>query len=292
MAVFAVLFGTRHIDATEHQEGLMLAIAAESVVKIAAFLIVGAFITYSMFGGIGPLIERAAEQAGDHRPVRARLSRRQLADGDVPQSSVCILLLTRQFHVTIVENNSEREVGRATWLFPLYLIAINIFVIPIAIAGLLTFKPGEVDADMFLLALPRSQGAEIFTIIAFLGGLSAATAMVIVESVALSIMVCNDLVDADHPAPPAARHRRPARHGRDAAEYPARGDLRHPAAGLSVLPRRRRHLRAGADRPVVLRRHRAIRAGVLRRPDLARARRRAARSRAFSRASPCGPTRC
>ncbi len=193
MAVFAVLFGTRHIDATEHQEGLMLAIAAESVVKIAAFLIVGTFITYSMFGGIGPLMERAAA-----KPQIIGLFARGFHGWNwltvTFLSSVCILLLTRQFHVTIVENNSEREVGRASWLFPLYLIAINIFVIPIAIAGLLTFSPGEVDRDMFLLALPRSHGAEAFSIIAFLGGLSAATAMVIMESVALSIMVCNDLV--------------------------------------------------------------------------------------------------
>ena len=193
MAVFAILFGTRHIDATEHQEGLMLAIATESVVKIAAFLIVGAFIVYSMFGGIGPLIERAAQ-----KPEIIGLFARGFHGGTwltvTFLSSVCILLLTRQFHVTIVENNADREVGRATWLFPLYLIGINIFVVPIAIAGLLTFEKSTVDPDMFLLALPLSQGASIFTIIAFLGGLSAATAMVIVESVALSIMVCNDLV--------------------------------------------------------------------------------------------------
>ncbi len=193
MAVFAVLFGTRHVDTTEHQEGLMLAIATESVVKIAAFMIVGGFIVYSLFGGIGPLIERAAE-----KPEIIGLFARGFHGGHWVTvtflSSVCILLLTRQFHVTIVENNSDSEVGRATWLFPLYLIAINIFVIPVAISGLLTFQPGEVDADMFLLALPLTQGAETFTIIAFLGGLSAATAMVIMESVALSIMVCNDLV--------------------------------------------------------------------------------------------------
>ena len=102
--------------------------------------------------------------------------------------------MTRQFHVTVVENNSEREVGRASWLFPLYLIAINIFVVPIAWRGLLTFDKGGSDADMYLLALPMAQDAKLFTILAFLGGLSAATAMVIVESVALSIMVCNDLV--------------------------------------------------------------------------------------------------
>ncbi|WP_088347514.1 MULTISPECIES: PAS domain-containing hybrid sensor histidine kinase/response regulator [Rhodomicrobium] len=193
MAVFAALFGTRHIDATEHQEGLMLAIAAESVVKIATFLIVGSFITYSMFGGVGPLIERAAEY-----PEIIGLFARGFHGGNwitvTFLSSICILLLTRQFHVTIVENNSEREVGRASWLFPLYLIAINIFVIPIAIAGMLTFPPNPAESDMFLLKLPLSQGAGTFTILAFLGGLSAATAMVIMESIALSIMVCNDLV--------------------------------------------------------------------------------------------------
>ena len=193
MAVFAVLFGTRHTDATEHQDGLMLAVATESVVKIAAFLIVGYFITYSLFGGVGPLIDRAAG-----KPEIISLFARGFHGGHwitvTFLSSVCIILLTRQFHVTIVENHSEREVGRASWLFPLYLIAINIFVIPIAIAGMLTFENGNTDADMFLLALPLKRGAEGFTLIAFLGGLSAATAMVIVESVALSIMICNDLV--------------------------------------------------------------------------------------------------
>ncbi len=193
MAIFAILFGTRHIEATEHQEGLMLAIAMESVVKITAFLVVGGFITYSMFGGLGPLIDKATEQ-----PQIIGLFARGFHGGTwltvTFLSSVCILLLTRQFHVTIVENNSPRELGRATWLFPLYLIAINIFVVPIAIAGLLSFQDGSIDSDMYLLALPMSQGTKFFTILAFVGGLSAATAMVIVESVALSIMVCNDLV--------------------------------------------------------------------------------------------------
>ncbi len=108
MAAFAVLFGTRHVDATEHQNGLMLAIATESVVKIAAFLIVGAFITYWLFGGIGPLIDKAMEH-----PEIIGLFARGFHGGNwltvTFLSSVCILLLTRQFHVTIVENNSERE---------------------------------------------------------------------------------------------------------------------------------------------------------------------------------------
>ena len=196
MAAFAILFGTRHVDATEHQNGLMLAIAMESLVKIAAFLIVGGFITYTLFGGVGSLIAKAAEY-----PDIIGLFAKGFEGSNwitvTFLSAVCIILLTRQFHVTIVENKSEREIGRATWLFPLYLIAINIFVIPIAIAGLLTFRDGHIDPDMFTISLSLSsaaQGASLVTIIAFLGGLSAATAMVIVESIALSIMICNDLI--------------------------------------------------------------------------------------------------
>ena len=193
MAAFAILFGTRHIDATEHQEGLMLAIATESVVKILAFLLVGAYITFEMFGGIGPLMERASQS---HEI-------KQLFSGSFNGgawitvtflSMVCIILLPRQFHVTVVENNSEREIRRAAWLFPLYLIAINLFVVPIAVAGLLTFPGEDVSADMFVLALPLSAGNQFVTLAAFIGGLSAATAMVIVATVALSIMVSNDLV--------------------------------------------------------------------------------------------------
>ena len=107
---------------------------------------------------------------------------------------MAIILLPRQFHVAVVENNNEGEIKRAAWLFPLYLVLINLFVVPIALAGLLTFPAGTVDSDMFVLALPLQTGSNILTIAAFVGGLSAATAMVIVESVALSIMVSNDLI--------------------------------------------------------------------------------------------------
>ena len=103
-------------------------------------------------------------------------------------------MLPRQFHVAVVENNNENEIKRAVWLYPVYLVLINLFVVPIALAGLLTFPTGSVDSDMFVLALPLQSGSNLFTIVAFVGGLSAATAMVIVKSVALSIMVSNDLI--------------------------------------------------------------------------------------------------
>src|SRR6201997_4451684 len=193
MATFAVLFGTRQIDATEHQDGLMLAIATESVVKLVAFLAVGIFVTFVMFGGPAALLAQALD-----RPNTAAVLTRapQLASfcAMTMLSLFAIVLLPRQFHVTVVENHSESEIRRASWLFPLYLILINLFVLPIAMAGLLTFSAGRVDSDMFVVALPLSAQSELITLVAFIGGLSAATAMVIVETVALAIMVSNDIV--------------------------------------------------------------------------------------------------
>ena len=193
LALFAVLFGTRHIDATEHQHGLMLAVAAESLVKLAAFLTVGIFVLYSVFGGINGFAERAKSSV-EFQALFGRAFNGGTWLTVMFLSFVCIILLPRQFHVTVVENHSEREIKRAAWMFPLYLVLINLFVVPIAAAGLLTLPRGLVDADMFVIALPMSQGADIVTTLAYVGGLSAATAMVIVESVALSIMICNGLV--------------------------------------------------------------------------------------------------
>lgn len=193
MAIFAVLFGTRHTDATEHQQGMMLAIATESVVKLFAFLIVGTYITFVIFNGPIDLWTKAASR-GDILPIFGR-------SFDIGNwltmtilSFVCILLLPRQFHVSVVENNNEAEIRRATWLFPLYLLLINLFVVPIALAGLYVFPREAIDSDMFVLALPLNAQSGFFAMIAFVGGLSAATAMVIVESVAVAIMVSNDIV--------------------------------------------------------------------------------------------------
>jgi len=193
MAGFAVLFGTRHIDATEHQDGLILAVAAESIVKLFAFLAVGVFVTFVMFGGPTELFARAMERPD----IAAVLSSEPQAGTLLAQtllSFAAIILLPRQFHVAVVENNNEAEVRRAAWLFPLYLVLINLFVVPIAVAGMLSFPRGAVDSDMYVLALPLAGGSDLFAFVAFIGGLSAGTAMVIVECVALGIMVSNDIV--------------------------------------------------------------------------------------------------
>src|SRR6266480_5315419 len=192
MAAFAVLFGTRQIDATEHQDGLILAIATESIVKLVAFIAVGLFVTFVLFGGPTALFERALGRPDTaallvYEPNPATLFTMTML------SLSAIVLLPRQFHVTVVENQGEAEIRRAAWLFPLYLVLINLFVVPVAIGGLLTFPHGNVDTDMFVLALPLGAGADSLALAAFVGGLSAATAMVIVECVALAIMVSNDI---------------------------------------------------------------------------------------------------
>jgi Na+/proline symporter/signal transduction histidine kinase/CheY-like chemotaxis protein len=193
LAAFAVLFGTRHNDATEHQHGLMLAVAVESVVKLVAFLAVGVFVTFVMFPGPAALFSAALKHPGAAAVLTSGTSAGKMAA--MTLLSVCsIILLPRQFYVAVVENKDESEIRRAAWLFPAYLVLINLFVMPVAIAGLLTFPPGMVDSDMYVLALPISAGSELLALVAFVGGLSAAAAMVIVETVALAIMVSNDIV--------------------------------------------------------------------------------------------------
>ncbi|MBL1406708.1 MAG: PAS-domain containing protein [Rhizobiales bacterium] len=192
LAAFTILFGTRHSDATEHQFGLMLAVALESFIKLAAFLSVGLFVTFFMFDGVGDLINQASTNANILAIVERDIDFVNVAVLTL-LSFVVFLLLPRQFHVAIVENQTEEELTRARWLFPLYLVLINLFVIPIAAAGLITFGT-NVSADNFVLALPQTVDNNIISIFAFIGGLSAGTAMVIVACVSLAIMISNHLI--------------------------------------------------------------------------------------------------
>ncbi len=196
LAVFTILFGTRHLDATERHEGLVAAIAFESIVKLVAFIAVGIFVTFGMFDGFDDLFSRAAAVP----ELNALLVQGGAAGNYTTWASLTILsmlaiiLLPRQFQVAVVENVNERHLNKAIWLFPLYLLAINIFVLPIALGGMMHFPAGTVDADTFVLTLPLSEDKTWLALLAFVGGLSASTGMVIVETIALSTMVCNDLV--------------------------------------------------------------------------------------------------
>lgn len=192
LAAFTIVFGTRHLDATERHEGMVAAIAFESLVKLVAFLGVGFYVTFVLFDGFGDLFGQAAARAD-----MAHLFTRTDSAGSwlwlVVLSMLAVLLLPRQWQVGVVENVDERHIKKAMWLFPVYLLLINVFVLPIAIAGLLTFGDAA-NADAFVLALPLADQQQALALLVFIGGLSAATGMVIVETIALSTMVSNSIV--------------------------------------------------------------------------------------------------
>jgi Na+/proline symporter/signal transduction histidine kinase len=192
LAGFAMAFGTRRVEATEHQDGLVFAVAAESVVKLVAFVGVGAFVVWGVFDGLGDLFARAAADGAAQRVFSTPPDPAYWTVNTL-RAAACVMMLPRQFHVAVVENRDERDIGVAAWLFPLYLVAINLFVVPLVLAGQMVFVDGSIDRDMTVLALPLWANARLVALVAMVGGLSAATAMVIVESVALSIMVSNDL---------------------------------------------------------------------------------------------------
>ncbi len=196
LAAFTILFGTRHLDATERHEGMVAAVALESVVKLVAFGTVGLFVTYGLYDGFGDIFARALTDEKLARLTAVAAGNRSYATwfSLTFLAGLAILFLPRQFQVTVVENVSEAHLKRAIWLFPLYLFLINLFVLPIALGGLLRFAGQGMDADTFVLTLPMSAQQEWLALLVFVGGLSAATGMVIVETIALSTMVCNDLV--------------------------------------------------------------------------------------------------
>jgi len=197
LASFTMVFGTRHLDSTERHEGLVAAIAFESVVKLVAFLAVGMFVTWGLFAGPADLFARAQAVPALHDLMRLQPGGGRFAYESWAALTLLAMLsvvfLPRQFQVMVVENVDERHLKRAVWAFPLYLLLINLFVLPIALAGLLL--GGTVrEADGFVLSLPLAHGQPLLALAAFVGGLSAATGMVIVETIAVSTMVCNDLV--------------------------------------------------------------------------------------------------
>lgn len=196
LALFTILFGTRHLDATERHEGLVAAIAFESIIKLIAFLVVGFFVTYGIFDGFGDIFVRARTNPAIRDLITLNESTSTFSDWSllIFLSMLAVMFLPRQFQVAVIENVNEKHIGKAIWLFPLYLLVINIFVLPIAFGGMLYFPAGQVDADTFVLTLPMAERQDAVALLVFLGGLSAATGMVIVEAIALSTMMCNDLV--------------------------------------------------------------------------------------------------
>ncbi len=188
LALFTVLFGTRNLDSNERHLGVVTAIAVEAVVKLVALVAVGVFVVWGLAGGPADMmakINASALSSWDLQPGRWA--------GLIFLSAAAVLCLPRMFQVMVVENVDERHLATASWAFPLYLFLMCLFVLPIAVAGLDLLPPGT-NPDLFVLTLPLAQGQDGLAMLAFLGGFSSATSMVIVASIALATMVSNHIV--------------------------------------------------------------------------------------------------
>lgn len=206
MAVFALLFGVRSVNANEPHRGLMLAVAVESVIKLAAALLVGGAITFAGYGSPGALLDAVAARP-DLAELLSPASINATTLATVGVAALAFLCLPRQFHVAIVENTHPADVRTAAWAFPVYLVAINLFVLPVALVGLLIFPDGRLQPDSFMVAIPHALGWDLLAFVAFLGGLSASTGMIIVATLALGTMVSNDLLLPVFGASPKLRAR-------------------------------------------------------------------------------------
>ncbi|WP_333654191.1 ATP-binding protein [Dissulfurispira sp.] len=195
LGIFAIMFGARRLDSSEKHGGLVFAIAFESIVKLIAFVLVGIFVTYGLFEGFSDIFDRIKDS--EHSVLLFLGTGTETAYFEwfalLFLSMMAIMFLPRQFQMAVVENYDEAHITKAVWLFPLYLFLINIFVLPIAFGGLLLGGAGK-DADYFVLTLPLSYGKQYLSLLAFIGGFSAATGMVIVEALALSTMVMNSII--------------------------------------------------------------------------------------------------
>ena len=197
LAIFSILFGAHHLDSSEKHEGLVVAVAFESLIKLIALLAVGIFVTYGLFDGFTDIFQRFLEQF----PERHNLF--HLGTEQTPYtkwftlivfSMVASMFLPRQFHIMVTENINEEHIKTAMWRFPAYLFLINLFVLPIALGGLIINEGDTSQADYFALTLPLSSGHPWLALLVFIGGLSAAAGMVMVSSVAIATMILNHLV--------------------------------------------------------------------------------------------------
>jgi Na+/proline symporter/signal transduction histidine kinase len=196
LILFTILFGTRKIEATERHDGLIFAIAAESVVKLIAFLSIGIYVTYFCFDGFADLFGKAIQQAPSYTTITSLNT--NASNGDwfwhLLVAAMAILFLPRQFQVAVVENYNEKHLNKAMWLFPLYMFLINIFVIPISLGGEIIFGQNAINPDNYVLAIPLHFQKEHLVNLTYIGGFSAATSMIVLETIAISLMMSNNLI--------------------------------------------------------------------------------------------------
>jgi Na+/proline symporter/nitrogen-specific signal transduction histidine kinase len=195
LALFASFYGTRYVDASEKRKGIVTAVALESAVKLFFFLFLGIYVTYFVFDGYQDIYDKASLLKGfkEKNTIHG-------LEGGMNWLLLCVLsvfsifLLPRQFHMAVVENNREKHVRTAIWLFPLYLLLFNLFVYPIAWGGNILFEGKGYNSDMFSLLIPQFFDNSFITVLVFLGGFSAAISMIIVSSISLATMLSNNLL--------------------------------------------------------------------------------------------------
>jgi len=195
MTLFTIVLGVRRVDPTERHPGIMVTIAITSIIKLVAFLVAGVFITYGLFDGFGDLFTKLADNPNISIPGFGEAGGTDFTTwwSYLLLSMSAIILLPRQFHVLIIENRRKSHLKPASSIFIFYMIVINIFVIPIAIAGLLMGYPSSM-ADNFLLLLPLDHGSPIIALLVFLGGLSAAAMMIVVSTMTMATMISNHII--------------------------------------------------------------------------------------------------
>ena len=193
MAGFAILFGTRHLDTSEHHPGMMLAIAFEAVVKLVVFLLISLWAINVVGGGMVQVLTDTLNSPKTAVMIGG-FDKTYIYTTQVLLGVMGIFALPRQFHVAVVEYQTERDILKARWVFPLYLLILNLFIVPLALVGMLHFSTNTADLEYLILKLPLSLGRDDLAILAFLGGMSAATSMVIVATVALSTMLSNEIM--------------------------------------------------------------------------------------------------
>jgi len=194
MILFTIMFGIRRLDPTERHPGMMVSLAAESLVKLVAFLAAGIFVVITIFGDVGGFLDKL--DAGFPKPVilLGEASGTQLLTWFVYLllATFAFMLLPRQFHVAVIENSDDRQIKTAMWLTPTYLLIINLCVLPIALAGMLV--PPGTTPDQFVLSLPMAAGQKALSLVVFIGGFSAAIGMIMVETTTMATMVGNHLI--------------------------------------------------------------------------------------------------
>ncbi len=188
LALFTIMFGTRNLDADERHHGVVTAIAVEAVVKLVALLAVGIFVVFVVGGGVSSTLN--AIDASDIAHWQTGPERWMTL---IFLSAAAFLTLPRMFQVMVVENSDERHLATASWAFPLYLFLMSLFVVPIAVVGLSVLPEGS-NPDLFVMTIPLAFDRNALAMLAFLGGFSSATSMVIVAAIALSTMVSNHVV--------------------------------------------------------------------------------------------------